>query len=110
MPTVAKLAPYEKFLKNHTTTCAIHIFSGDRHCSCGRDEAIKRMEALAARLAQAEEKTNYELIELAVNIIWESILIYIPNPPFSRTVIEHEIRGRIIQAWLAQKEAHIEPK
>jgi hypothetical protein len=30
-------------LKQHDTSCSFHIHSGDRHCSCGRDMAIKEL-------------------------------------------------------------------
>lgn len=41
-----KESALDKFLKNHKATCACFIFSGDRHCSCGRDEAIKELQEL----------------------------------------------------------------
>jgi hypothetical protein len=46
----------EKFLKNHKPACAVHIYSGDRHCSCGRDAA---------------EKEYLGLIELAHKLTWK---------------------------------------
>lgn len=36
----------DKFFKTHRSTCTVHIYSGDRRCSCGRDEALKEIEAL----------------------------------------------------------------
>lgn len=35
-----------RFLKTHRRSCTVHIFSGDRHCSCGRDEALWEIELL----------------------------------------------------------------
>lgn len=39
-------SPLDKFLKSHRRSCTVFIFSGDRHCSCGRDEALKELEEL----------------------------------------------------------------
>jgi hypothetical protein len=36
---MAKITALEKFFKTHKRSCTVHIYSGDRHCSCGRDEA-----------------------------------------------------------------------
>lgn len=41
----------DKFLKSHRRTCTYWIFSGDRHCSCGRDAAIMELEELRAARA-----------------------------------------------------------
>lgn len=34
-----KPSALEKFLANHKTTCSVHVYSGKRKCTCGRDEA-----------------------------------------------------------------------
>lgn len=34
------------FLKHHTKDCKIHVYSGDQHCSCGRDKAWEEMRTL----------------------------------------------------------------
>lgn len=38
----------DKFLKFHKRSCTFFIFSGDRHCSCGRDEAIAEVQKMRA--------------------------------------------------------------
>jgi len=38
----------DKFLKSHRRTCTVFIFSGDRHCSCGRDAAIAELQKMRA--------------------------------------------------------------
>ena len=38
----------DKFLAHHARTCTFWIFSGDRHCSCGRDKALEELQALKA--------------------------------------------------------------
>ena len=40
----------DRFLSKHKKSCSYWIFSGDRHCSCGRDEAIKELDALKNRI------------------------------------------------------------
>jgi hypothetical protein len=37
----------------HRKTCTFWIFSGDRHCSCGRDAAQKELAAMRTQ-AQAQ--------------------------------------------------------
>ena len=44
-----KGTPLDEFLKFHKPTCSFHIHSGDRHCSCGRDEALKELAELRKR-------------------------------------------------------------
>ena len=39
-------SPLDLMLKHHKPYCAYFIFSGDRHCSCGRDDALKELELL----------------------------------------------------------------
>jgi hypothetical protein len=48
-----KPTPLEKFLQNHKSTCAKHVYSGDRHCSCGRDEAEKEYREMLEKIAEA---------------------------------------------------------
>ena len=42
----------DKFLKHHRRYCAVFIFSGDRHCSCGRDAAIRELEEMRRERTQ----------------------------------------------------------
>lgn len=49
-----KLPPLEHFLQFHKDSCTVHIYSGDRHCSCGRDEAIKELRQLRTTPKQME--------------------------------------------------------
>lgn len=36
----------DRFLLQHRRTCTYWIFSGDRHCSCGRDLALRELDQL----------------------------------------------------------------
>jgi hypothetical protein len=38
----------DKLLNRHAQTCTYWVFSGDRHCSCGRDKALEELQALKA--------------------------------------------------------------
>jgi len=49
------LSPLEKFLEKHKRTCTFYVYSGDRHCSCGRDEAEKELAAKDAELTIADK-------------------------------------------------------
>ena len=40
----------DKMLAHHLPTCTWHIYSGDRHCSCGRDDAVKELTQLRLTL------------------------------------------------------------
>lgn len=40
----------DRYLKDHKDHCNYFVFSGDRHCSCGRDQAIKELEEIRAAL------------------------------------------------------------
>jgi hypothetical protein len=44
-----KLSALDRMLEHHAAFCAWHIYSGDRHCSCGRDEAVKQLAELRQR-------------------------------------------------------------
>ena len=44
----------DKLLVHHLKTCAFWIFSGDRHCSCGRDEAIEELQAVKVELEKQQ--------------------------------------------------------
>lgn len=41
-----KLTALERRLQHHDEFCTVHVFSGDGHCSCGRDEAISQLRFL----------------------------------------------------------------
>ena len=41
-----KKSALDRFLEKHRRSCTYFRFSGDRHCSCGRDEAMKELEEL----------------------------------------------------------------
>lgn len=45
----------DRFLEKHKPTCTFWIFSGDRHCSCGRDAALLELEDLRSRVPAPEE-------------------------------------------------------
>jgi hypothetical protein len=38
----------DKLLQHHLRTCTWHIYSGDRHCSCGLEKAREELQALKA--------------------------------------------------------------
>lgn len=38
---MTKQTAFEKFSKTHRSTCRVNVFSGDRKCTCGRDQAIR---------------------------------------------------------------------
>jgi hypothetical protein len=38
----------DKLLQHHLRTCTWHIYSGDRHCSCGLERAREELRALKA--------------------------------------------------------------
>ena len=52
MPVVLKTPALDRFLEKHKPTCTYWIFSGDRHCSCGRDQAILELTQLRAASEQ----------------------------------------------------------
>ena len=54
-----KESALDKFLKAHRRTCAYFIYSGDRHCSCGRDESIAELQKL--RSEQIEQLSFFML-------------------------------------------------
>lgn len=35
-----KQSPLLRRLEQHDRMCTVHVYSGDRHCSCGRDQAL----------------------------------------------------------------------
>ena len=39
----------DRMLQSHLKHCTFWIFSGDRHCSCGRDLAIKELDQLKSQ-------------------------------------------------------------
>ena len=47
-----KLPPLYKFLDKHKPGCTYRVFSGDRHCSCGRDECLKVLETVRVLLGE----------------------------------------------------------
>ena len=51
----SKFKNIEKMLEKHRPFCTIKNFTGPKHCSCGRDEALKEFQALKKEL---EEKKN----------------------------------------------------
>lgn len=55
---ILKMVALDKVLKHHPKHCTYSVFSGDRHCSCGRDKAIQELGALkqAARISGAYKK------------------------------------------------------
>lgn len=48
----------DKFLKHHTPNCTVHLYSGDRHCSCGLVIAIQELDALRERITTLTAELN----------------------------------------------------
>lgn len=56
----------DKFFASHKRSCTFYIFSGDRHCSCGRDDAIAEVQKMRAeRIEQLSffVVPTYEMME-----------------------------------------------
>ncbi len=47
-----ELAALDRVTLHHARTCTFWIFSGDRACSCGRDQARAELAAVREWLAQ----------------------------------------------------------
>jgi hypothetical protein len=47
-----KLSPLYKMLQRHLPMCTYYIYSGDRHCSCGRDKAIETLRKVRELLGE----------------------------------------------------------
>lgn len=60
---VLKTDAIKRRLQHHAKNCTYFIFSGDRHCSCGRDLALVQLAALEAR---AKEFSNSDFANLSV--------------------------------------------
>ena len=67
-----------KILKRHLDSCSFWIFSGDRHCSCGRDNALKELDGLRIILKQSRPFVE-EMIGIASSArpILQNIDIYL---------------------------------
>jgi hypothetical protein len=51
-----KTAALDRMLKYHPKHCTYWMFSGDRHCSCGRDAALVELETLKTLAASGAAK------------------------------------------------------
>lgn len=60
---MTKPTALESFLKHHKPTCSVHIYSGDRHCSCGRDAAEKEYLEMKEKLKEVEAENYDEYIQ-----------------------------------------------
>jgi predicted molibdopterin-dependent oxidoreductase YjgC len=49
-------AALDRMLKYHPKHCTYWLFSGDRHCSCGRDAALAELETLKTLAASGALK------------------------------------------------------
>ena len=49
-----KESALDKFLAHHPKHCTYWVFSGDRHCSCGRDAAIAELQKLRELVSQVQ--------------------------------------------------------
>jgi len=54
----------DKVLKHHARTCNYYVFSGDRHCSCGRDDAIRERDEMVKLLKSYETLVSEYRIRL----------------------------------------------
>ena len=43
-------------LQMHARNCTYFSFSGDRHCSCGRDQALQELEAIERALGAEHDR------------------------------------------------------
>lgn len=48
----------QKFLSRHHAGCSIHVYSSNRHCSCGQNKAEKEFEKIIGWL---KELTDYDI-------------------------------------------------
>jgi hypothetical protein len=48
-----------KILRKHDDFCSVHIYSGDRHCSCGLEEAIEELKIIL--LAEQNNKNYFKI-------------------------------------------------
>jgi hypothetical protein len=55
-PKPKKLPPLYKFLDKHKDSCTYWIYSGDRHCSCGRDLCLSILALARAELGDKAEQ------------------------------------------------------
>lgn len=62
---IPKPTALEQFLLGHRLGCTVHVYSGDRHCSCGRDKAREEYRALQAELRQLRRMTKIQSDQLA---------------------------------------------
>lgn len=46
----------QRVTAKHARTCSYWIFSGDRHCSCGRDQARGELDQLRAAISNQNSK------------------------------------------------------
>jgi hypothetical protein len=60
MKKTSNASALDRFLKEHKKHCNYWVFSSDRHCSCGRDEAIRELEGMRAALS-AQQPTLVQL-------------------------------------------------
>ena len=64
-----KLPDLDRMLENHRPGCTYKVFSGDRHCSCGRDEAraeVERLRAIEAKYREMLQPVEPPLFERIV--------------------------------------------
>lgn len=47
-----KLPPLYKMIEHHLPMCSFWIYSGDRHCSCGKEAAEKALALVRERLGE----------------------------------------------------------
>lgn len=57
----AKASPLERILSVHSKTCVYHVYSGDRHCSCGRNDAVSTLLELFIGARQFVQNTQLAL-------------------------------------------------
>ena len=45
----------DRILKHHARSCTYFIFSGDRHCSCGRDQARGELTRILETISKPQK-------------------------------------------------------
>lgn len=60
-PAQVKLPALNKVLRTHNPWCTYHVHTSDRHCSCGRNQAIEEVTAILQRIIETERACQIAL-------------------------------------------------
>jgi hypothetical protein len=59
--TPIKTDALEKLLEHHNKHCSYFVFSGDRHCSCGRNAALLELDVIKKLFSGVQPKDENEI-------------------------------------------------